>query len=93
MLYRTLGDRAERRLKTWLHGAHGYPQDSPVADCVRRQLESVASKGAGLDATEVEALLGDARRYRREQFSVLLTVTSVLDEMSTGGRVLREMGE
>ena len=82
--YRALGPGAERRLRRWLAPPAGYDASSAVLRCIRAQLRGTGPIGDYLNARAVERLLDDAATYRREQFSVVLTVTSLIDAL--GGR-------
>ena len=88
LLYRTLGADTERRLRRWLARSPAPPVGSEVRDVIRAQLRGAGPIGAYLRPGAVERLLDDAPAYPREQFSVVLTVTSLIDGL--GGRpVLR----
>jgi hypothetical protein len=82
--YRTLGEGAEHRLRAWVERSDGHDAGSAVLRCIRAQLHGTGPVGDYLRPRAVERLLNDARAYRREQFSVVLTVTSLIDAL--GGR-------
>jgi len=88
IVYRTLGQDTERRLRRWFYGPPSGATPSELLDVIRAQLRGAGPIGAYLRAGAVEQLLDDAPAYPREQFSVVLTVTSLIDGL--GGRpVLR----
>jgi asparagine synthase (glutamine-hydrolysing) len=82
--FRMLPDAAERRLRRWLAPPHGHDRGSAVLRCIRAQLRAAGPVSDYLRADAVERLLDDAGAYRPEQFSVVLTMTSLLDRV--GGR-------
>jgi asparagine synthase (glutamine-hydrolysing) len=88
VLYRTLGPEAERRVRRWLRRSEEPGVGAEMRDVIRAQLRGAGPIGAYLRPGAVERLLDDAPAYPREQFSVVLTVTSLIDGL--GGRpVLR----
>jgi hypothetical protein len=52
---------------------------------VRSQLAGHGPVREYLRPEAVEAVLADARRFRCEQFSVVLTVTSIIDSLAAQG--------
>jgi asparagine synthase (glutamine-hydrolysing) len=84
LAFRTIPGDAERRLRQWLKPSHGYDGGSAVLRCIRAQLHAAGPVSDYLRTDAVERLLDDAAAYRPEQFSVVLTMTSLLD--SVGGR-------
>jgi asparagine synthase (glutamine-hydrolysing) len=82
--FRALPERAERRLRRWLAPSHGHDRGSAVLRCIRAQLHTAGPVSDHLRTDAVERLLDDAGAYRPEQFSVVLTMTSLLDRV--GGR-------
>jgi asparagine synthase (glutamine-hydrolysing) len=84
LAFRTVPEAAERRLRRWRARSHGHDRASAVLRCIRAQLHAAGPVADYLRADAVERLLDDAAAYRPEQFSVVLTVTSLLDRV--GGR-------
>jgi asparagine synthase (glutamine-hydrolysing) len=84
LAFRTLPEAAERRLRQWRAPSHGHDGSSAVLRCIRAQLHAAGPVSDYLRPEAVERLLDDAAAYRPEQFSVVLTMTSLLDRV--GGR-------
>jgi asparagine synthase (glutamine-hydrolysing) len=91
LLYRALPPAIDLPLRRWLRPPHGYGPDSGALRAVRTLLADCPAVADYVDVKEAERLLADAGRYRREQFSVLLTVAALADEATQGGRVLASL--
>lgn len=81
--YRVLGAAGEASLRRLLGRTPGYGEASPVLGLVREQLAHPAV-GAYLEPAAVTRILARARRVPREQFSVVYTVTSLIQAVEPG---------
>jgi len=81
VVFHAVGDETERRLRHWLRPANGHDQRSSVLRLIRDQLGGTGPVRDYLRPASVERLLADAATYRPEQFSVVLTVTSLIDRL------------
>ena len=88
LLYRTLTPALELRIRRRMNSPRGYGEQSGALRAVRALVRSCPAVRDYLDPDAVEQLLEDAGGYRREQFSVLLTVAALVDELAQGGRAL-----
>jgi asparagine synthase (glutamine-hydrolysing) len=84
LLFRTVGEPTERRLRRWLSPADGHGDESAVLRLIRAQLRRGGPVSDYLHPAAVESVLTQARDYEREQFSVVLTMTSVIDALQEG---------
>jgi hypothetical protein len=87
-LYRAGSTRLEAWLRTVFRPPRGYGEDSGFVRAVRTLLREVPGVRGYLEPRAVEAVLASAERFRREQFSVLLTVAALVDELEQGGHAL-----
>ena len=92
-LYRTMPPALELRIRRWMNPPHGYSAQSGALHAVRTLVHSCPAVRDYLDLEAVDRLLGEAGIYRREQFSVLLTVAALVDEVTHDGRVLASLGD
>jgi asparagine synthase (glutamine-hydrolysing) len=86
MLHALDGD-TERRLFAFLRRVDGYDARSPAVRLVREQL-ATGPAGAFFRPEGMERILGGARSIAREQFSVMFTVTSLVDALEGNGAAL-----
>lgn len=85
------GPRFERLLARGLRPARGYAPDSLHVRTIADQLERSAAVRDHLDPAAVRRILAGAARVRSEQFSVVLTVTALLERLAGDDTTLRAL--
>lgn len=88
-IFRTFDGDTERRLLGLLRPVDGYDARSAVLRLVRQQLEA-GPAGSYFQREATERILGRAGSIAREQFSVLFTVTSLIDAIEGNGATLAQ---
>jgi asparagine synthase (glutamine-hydrolysing) len=88
-IFRTFDGDTERRLLGLFRPVDGYGARSAVLRLVRQQLEA-GPAGAYLQREATERILDHAGEIAREQFSVLFTVTSLIDAIEGNGATLAQ---
>ena len=81
-LLRLGGPELERVVRRVLKPPRGYAADSMVVRTVARQLLACPAIAEVLDPNGVRRLLAEAPACRGEQFSVVLTITSLIETMA-----------
>lgn len=92
-LLRAVSTRLESRLRTLLRPPRGYGETSGFVRAVRTMVREVPGVADYLDPGVIDTVLASAEGFRREQFSVLLTVIALVDQIEHGGRALAGLAE
>lgn len=93
LLFRAAGTGLESRLRTLLRPPRGYGAGSGFVRAMRTLMQEVPGVADYLEPRAVDAVVASAERFRREQFSVLLTVAALVDQIEQGGRTLARLAE
>jgi asparagine synthase (glutamine-hydrolysing) len=91
-MFRAFDGDTERRLIGLLRRVDGYDPRSPAVRLVREQL-ATGPAGTFFRPEGMERILGRARSIAREQFSVMFTVTSLVEALEGGGTALAHFAD
>jgi asparagine synthase (glutamine-hydrolysing) len=79
---------AREALARRLGRADGYGPDTAVVRCLRRQLATCEALADYLSPAALARVVDASPRYTREQLDDLLTVTSIIEDLTTGATTL-----
>jgi asparagine synthase (glutamine-hydrolysing) len=85
--------RAMRLAKRIIKGEDVLPADSVIPELIEKQIAACPAVGETLNVDHIRRMAGDRKRYHRQTVMNLLTMTSIIEDLSRGESSLAEYAD